>query len=239
MNIEIANRLVQLRKQNHLSQEELAAKLGLSRQAVSKWERAEASPDTDNLILLSRLYGISLDELLKTEEEIPAPEPQMPPPKESTVHISQDGIHLKEGAEEVHIGWEGIHITNGEKQGRVKGHVFTRAEEEKNPWYQFPFALLAILAFVLTGIFWQAWHPGWLLLLTIPLYYTFVKAIIRRDPHQFAYPVLALLVFLWLGFTDGMWHPGWVVLLTVPLYYMVTDCFHKRAIPMEEEQSQR
>ena len=71
MNIEIANRLVNLRKSNNLSQEALAEKLGISRQAVSKWERAEASPDTDNLILLSRLYGVSLDELLKTEDEIP------------------------------------------------------------------------------------------------------------------------------------------------------------------------
>ncbi len=73
MNIEIANRLVELRKKNNLSQEELAAKLGLSRQAVSKWERAEASPDTDNLICLAKIYGVSLDELLKTdvsEEEI-------------------------------------------------------------------------------------------------------------------------------------------------------------------------
>ena len=75
MNIEIANRLVQLRKQHGYSQEELAAKLGLSRQAVSKWERAEASPDTDNLIMLSRVYGVSLDELLKTDEPIPAPAP--------------------------------------------------------------------------------------------------------------------------------------------------------------------
>ena len=56
MNIEIANRLVTLRKQNSFSQEALAEKLGISRQAVSKWERAEASPDTDNLILLSRIY---------------------------------------------------------------------------------------------------------------------------------------------------------------------------------------
>ena len=70
MNIEIANRLVQLRKAHGLSQEELAARLGLSRQAVSKWERAEASPDTDNLILLSRVYGVSIDELLRTEDEI-------------------------------------------------------------------------------------------------------------------------------------------------------------------------
>lgn len=69
MNVEIANRLQQLRKKNNLSQEELAEKIGISRQAVSKWERAEASPDTDNIILLSKLYGVSLDELLKTESE--------------------------------------------------------------------------------------------------------------------------------------------------------------------------
>ena len=70
MNIEIANRLVELRKKAGLSQEELAAKIGLSRQAVSKWERAEASPDTDNLICLAKLYGVSLDELLNSDESV-------------------------------------------------------------------------------------------------------------------------------------------------------------------------
>ena len=69
MNLEIANRLVALRKENHLSQEALAEKLGISRQAVSKWERAEASPDTDNLIALAKLYHVSLDELLRIHEE--------------------------------------------------------------------------------------------------------------------------------------------------------------------------
>ena len=78
MNIEIANRLVHLRKSNHLSQEALAEKLGISRQAVSKWERAEASPDTDNLILLAKLYHVSLDELLKTEEDEEGEEMQNP-----------------------------------------------------------------------------------------------------------------------------------------------------------------
>ena len=92
MNIEIANRLVNLRKQNSLSQEALAEKLGISRQAVSKWERAEASPDTDNLILLSRIYGISMDELLRTEDEIPMPEnAEMPEIEEAAPAPAGDG----------------------------------------------------------------------------------------------------------------------------------------------------
>ena len=69
MNIEIANRLLQYRKRMGLSQEELAEKIGVSRQAVSKWERAEAAPDTDNLIELSKIYGVSLDEMLKGRPE--------------------------------------------------------------------------------------------------------------------------------------------------------------------------
>lgn len=89
MNIEIANRLVNLRKEKGFSQEQLAEKIGVSRQAVSKWERSEASPDTDNLIMLARLYEVSLDELLRTEDEIPKPEAQteqneeIPPENES------------------------------------------------------------------------------------------------------------------------------------------------------------
>ena len=70
MTIEIADRLIKLRKKYGYSQEELADKLGLSRQAVSKWERAEASPDTDNLICLAKLYGVSLDELLNTDDSV-------------------------------------------------------------------------------------------------------------------------------------------------------------------------
>ena len=121
MNIEIANRLVQLRKAHGLSQEELAARLGLSRQAVSKWERAEASPDTDNLILLSRVYGVSIDELLRTEDEIPEPEPE----KGVKVTINgkpvrfnaKDGFYFSVGDEEDEAA-----LLRGEKKGAA-GHI--------------------------------------------------------------------------------------------------------------------
>lgn len=80
MNLTIANRLVELRQSLGLSQEALAASLGVSRQAVSKWERAEASPDTDNLIALANLYDISLDALLLGREAPPTPVGEAPRP---------------------------------------------------------------------------------------------------------------------------------------------------------------
>ena len=70
MNVEIAQRLAARRKQAGLSQEALAEQLGVSRQAVSKWERSESSPDTDNLIALEQLYGVSLDDLLYVGDEM-------------------------------------------------------------------------------------------------------------------------------------------------------------------------
>ena len=73
MDLKTANRLQQLRKENGYSQDALAEKLGLSRQAISKWERGESSPDTDNLIALAELYHMTLDQLLGGEPSLLTP----------------------------------------------------------------------------------------------------------------------------------------------------------------------
>ncbi|WP_194948575.1 helix-turn-helix transcriptional regulator [Actinomyces trachealis] len=69
MKIEIAKRLYCYRTTAGLSQEQVAARIGVSRQAVSKWECAESSPDTDNLIALALLYQVTVDELLFADPE--------------------------------------------------------------------------------------------------------------------------------------------------------------------------
>lgn len=58
-----------IRKQNNFTQEQLAAQLYVSRQAVSKWEQDTAIPDVDKLLMISRLFDVSLDYLLKDEIE--------------------------------------------------------------------------------------------------------------------------------------------------------------------------
>ncbi len=66
----LADKIIELRKKNGWSQEELADKLGVSRQAVSKWESAQAVPDMNRVIKLSEIFGVSTDLLLKDELEL-------------------------------------------------------------------------------------------------------------------------------------------------------------------------
>ena len=66
----LGEKLKKLRKARGLSQEQLADQLNVSRQAISKWELGESIPDTENLILLSKFYGVSIDYLLLNELNI-------------------------------------------------------------------------------------------------------------------------------------------------------------------------
>lgn len=76
----MADKLIALRKKNGWSQEELARRLNVSRQAVSKWEGAQSAPDLDKVLQLARLFGVSTDYLMKDEleeaEPVDVPEPR-------------------------------------------------------------------------------------------------------------------------------------------------------------------
>lgn len=65
----LADKIISLRKKEGWSQEELAEQLGVSRQAVSKWESARSVPDMDKLLSMSRIFGVTTDYLLKDELE--------------------------------------------------------------------------------------------------------------------------------------------------------------------------
>lgn len=266
MNIETADRLLQYRKQHNLSQEELAEKIGVSRQAVSKWERGEASPDTENLILLAELYGVSLDELLrgKKPEDNSGGEKKAEPDSGKTYHKTEkvsfkNGIHvdndsdhihinLKDGVNvsdskggKVHVGFDGIHV---EESGSTRvytdenGNVMVD-DEIKNKgvgsrhkfWKDFPFwaiALGAFLAWGFSGICF-GWALSWISFLSIPVYYSLIDAIFKKNPTHFAYPVLVVAGYILFGYFNicGGWAMGWIVFLTIPVYYFVCSFFNK------------
>lgn len=246
MNIEIANKLLQLRKEKGLSQEALAQELGISRQAVSKWERAEASPDTDNLIELAKLYGISLDELLlhePTQSEFEKTDDKEKVEEENQgkyVHVGIDGIHVREDdGDEVHVTWKGIHvherggdhvdidddgvIVNGHKYGSEDWNQFK--EHHK---YDFPFGTLLFLGYLIYGCLTGQWHPTWIILFVVPLVSSLVSAVRQRKLSNFAYPIVTVMIFLWYVFSQGLWHPTWIVFLTVPCYYAIAHYIDHR-----------
>lgn len=252
MNLEIASRLVGLRKANNLSQEALAEKLGISRQAVSKWERAEASPDTDNLIALAKLYHVSLDELLLIhEEETGGADDGGAVARETEdsggdkdVHIGYRGIHVRErNGDEVHVGWDGIHVHDGENEVHIdkngvfvngeeaKGHIFAHGKKE----VEVPVWIFAIVIYIVLGVCFDLWHPGWLIIFLVPVVSTLIEAVRRRDASRFAYPCLVVFLFLYAGFAHSRWHPAWVLFLTIPLYYPFVEYVHDRRAQKEEK----
>ncbi|MDE6133678.1 MAG: helix-turn-helix domain-containing protein, partial [Oscillospiraceae bacterium] len=69
----LADKIIELRKKSGLSQEELAEKMNVSRQSVSKWEGAQSIPDLDKILALSKIFGVSTDYLLKDDFEAEEP----------------------------------------------------------------------------------------------------------------------------------------------------------------------
>ena len=227
MNIETANRLYELRKKSGLSQEELAEKLGISRQSISKWERAEASPDTDNLILLAKLYGITLDELImggdKAEnadtanaaaEDAEASKSGDAAKKDTKVHIGLDGIHVEDDEDVVHVTWKGIHI---EDKGREAVHVGKDGVRINNEDLKGDSTVVINddgdgRTVIING-----------------------KRVDPRD-HRFdkgfwnamPVPLMCIIAFLLLGFLLNAWGTAWIVFLFIPIYYSLINAIKTR-----------
>ena len=241
MDKNIGEKLYEHRKAFGLSQEELAEKVGVSRQAVSKWERGESSPDTENLIALAKLYNISLDELVlgETAKEKNADAPTA----NDEVDISPAGIHVESRTgDKVNIDWKGIHVDTADTNVHIdkngvnvteNGHIVFPKKPIDSRAYRFfkrfPYPIITVIAYLLFGSLeiLGGWGLGWLVFLTIPLYYTLIDAIARKNASEFAYPVLVVIVYLYIGMVNGLWHPGWIMFLTIPVYYFLAEFFKK------------
>lgn len=214
MNIFTANKLTALRKHSGLSQEALAEKIGVSRQAVSKWERCEASPDTENLLSLSKIYTVSLDDILgdKTAEEILSEKEADTEPEESR---SLPCTPVSNSTE------------NTAEQKRPLSEIL-KTEMEDLPSFgkkllRFPFFLVALIGYLAVGFTIKLWHPTWLIFLAIPAYYITAVAFLQKTEKKMllTLPVYlyAVIIFLIIGLILNLWHPAWLVFLCIPLYY--------------------
>ena len=92
----LADKIIELRKKNGWSQEELAEKMGVSRQSISKWEGAQSVPDMGRIIRLSEIFGVSTDYLLKDNIERTEPAEEGPSEREArTVSMEEANAFLQ------------------------------------------------------------------------------------------------------------------------------------------------
>ena len=198
MDLMTANRLQQLRKANGYSQDVLAEKLGISRQAVSKWERAESSPSVDNLIDLAKLYGITVDEMLNTEGD-------------------KVVIKTQKNTKNDIIGKLKSLIS--------KANDFGIYPELARKLAKFPLFLVVTILYVVLCFVTKLWHPLWIMFLALPIYYQFALACKGGNKKVFMLllpiPEIIVTVFLILGFAFGIWKYAWILFLLLPIYYWI------------------
>ena len=242
MDLAMAQRLVNRRKAAGLSQEALAAQLGVSRQAVSKWERSESSPDTDNLIALAALYGVSLDELLYGEaagdgdaeasdeaEEAETSAERTGCSDKPLVDISlARGIHVIDPnkGEEVHVGWNGIHVTNERKGEEVHVgpggvHVDT-LEDDGHSVHTNADGTVTIDGETFSS--WKEAHDK------LDHHGTHFHTKLGRAWNMFPFPALIALAYLALGIVYGAWATGLFLVFLIPVYYAIGDFIDRRRL---------
>lgn len=250
MDVDIAKRLADRRRAAGFTQEELAEKLGVSRQAVSKWECSESSPDTDNLISLARLYDVSLDDLLYTDverdgvdaaggqgvgEEGGAEEPDAADRADThaddgaddgdadarTNAATDDAAESREGDGTTHIGLDGIHVEDG------KDYVHINWRDGVN---------------VIDGKKGDHVHVGWDgihindrefdNLADANAYMGTGKkgSSFLRAWNRFPFPLVVLIAYILVGLVYEAWGYGLFLIAAIPVYYALGGLFGAKRI---------
>ena len=221
MTSEIATRLYELRKKHNLSQEELAEKLGVSRQAVSKWERSEASPDTDNLISLAKLYNLTLDELVFGEKNTENTEEATEQPNEKGSYTIEDGANRikidpagvfvkSDDGKTIEIGPSGVKISN-EKSHEDNGEDF---DDEEYDDMDIPLDPEVIVD-----------KKGNCKIYVHKNRNKKLKMWIERP-----YAILCVIAYLVFGFYNifGGWASSWIIFITIPILSSFIDAICKK-----------
>ena len=235
----LPNNLYELRRRHGLSQEEFAEKLYVSRQAVSKWERGEAYPDTENLIAISDMFGVTIDDLLKSEN-ICEGEPVSEENEDNNDNDSgfkvnvgnkvkvnlTGGITVDDDDTKVKIDFDNGDILVDDEDCKIKvglGHGGITVDSDDG----------VSINLGKHGIKIHDNHDDddddEISTATGPI------AILSKVP----YPIIAALAFLCCGFFLDGWGWAWTFFMTIPIYYSVLTSIRKRYFSIPKAPSRR
>ena len=115
---------------------------------------------------------------------------------------------------EVHVEEKGVEdpLPNGsyfEYKARME------SEERQRYRTNFPYPVWVTAAYLVLGFVFHAWHPGWIIFLTVPLFY--LPDSDCTPVRLLGNPIVITIIYLLLGTVCHLWHPGWLIFLLIPL----------------------
>jgi transcriptional regulator with XRE-family HTH domain len=192
MNLEIAKRLVELRETHKFSREQLAEKLEVSVDLIIGWEEGDLAAETSDFIALSKLYGISVVELVNGNGQN----------KEISQKIKEIEKTLEQQAPQTKK------TSSVEKR---KCFIYSKG------FRLFKIILLStLLAYFVCALVTECWHPTWIMFLITPS----VASVIDIKKFVYTFPLMLTGVYFSMGFLWELWHPGWAIFLIIPFFYI-------------------
>lgn len=199
--------LYTLRKEKGITQAELAEKLGVTNKAVSKWETGESMPETAQLLPISQIFGVSVDELLKGErsEVMPDNTPQNKEYRADEKERIEDNLFTRGDDDEKTL------------LGKIQGAVCSAV------------VFAGVLTYLLLGIIKDFWHPYWAIIPACAFLSGIIGCVfdifnkdkcaekIAKGENPYSGAICGILmltcltVYILLGALLGLWHPLWVI----------------------------
>lgn len=214
---EFGNFLYELRKEKNMTQVELAQQLGVSNKAVSKWETGESMPETGLLIPISKIFDITVDELLNGRRKDESKQ-QIKNEEEKTESDKNESGRISEKFD-------------------IEKHLFTRGKDEEEKTLLDIVSgivcgsifLVGLAVYLFLGAFKGLWHPYWVIMPCCALTCGIVGIIfglfnksrcekkILKGENPYAGGICGLVMltciiaYLLCGAIGNLWHPCWII----------------------------
>lgn len=144
--MEISNQLKYYRKKNNYTQEYVASYLNISRQAISAWENNYACPDLENLILLSQLYEISLDDLVMNDANLKSKDDFNG--SQAAIRIEHNGLEIMTSKLDSVCCLSIVMVASQMRFLGIFPAVYVLKNMKKNSLYRIPIILLCLICVV-------------------------------------------------------------------------------------------
>lgn len=222
MNNNFGEFLYTLRKEKGMTQAELADKLGVSNKAVSKWETGDAMPETSLLLPISRIFGVSVDELLSGERTatVSESEPEI-------IDSERDGDNIENNGED-----------KTENSTAIDRHIFTRGKDDNKTLLDkicgavcASVMLIGVALYIFLGCFADLWDPYWVLVVVCGLSCGIISCIFdicNKQKREKKYargenPIFGsvcgivilscVAIYIVISAFTGLWHPLWFIVV--------------------------